>query len=149
MFLKSILLAITVSLASAQIPRPEHSQVGRACGFKIAPCPFDMKCVPNNPYCSELNRCPGHCEFKNQYQSCGGFTPRPHNCGGNSECQDDPRLPPNCGLACDVPGICIPKETHFCGGFIGLSCPEGLFCYDALDGCDPLHGGADCGGICL
>ncbi|KAL7941324.1 hypothetical protein V8C42DRAFT_335412 [Trichoderma barbatum] len=143
MLLKSVLLSFAISLASAQ------SEIGRPCGFKIAPCPFDMKCVSDNPYCTELNRCPGHCEFKNKYESCGGFTPRPHNCDGNHRCEDDPRLPPNCGMACDIPGICVPKEKHYCGGFLGLSCPKGLFCYDELDSCDPLHGGADCGGICL
>ncbi|KAM0254421.1 hypothetical protein ACHAQJ_006825 [Trichoderma viride] len=143
MLLKTVLLAVTVSLASAQ------SEVGRACGFKIAPCPFDMQCVPDNLYCPQINRCPGHCEFKNKYQSCGGFTPRPVNCDKNSECKDDPRLPPNCGMACDAPGICIPKKASFCGGFLGLACPKGQFCYDALDGCDPNNGGADCGGICL
>ncbi|KAL7931333.1 hypothetical protein V8C35DRAFT_310137 [Trichoderma chlorosporum] len=143
MLLTNILLSLAITLASAQ------SQVGRSCGYKMAPCPFDMKCVPNNPYCPEPNKCPGHCEFRNQYESCGGFTPRPHNCDDDYECQDDPRLPPDCGLACDIPGICVPKDARFCGGFVGFGCPEGLFCYDALDGCDPENGGADCGGVCL
>ncbi|KAL6856353.1 hypothetical protein J3F83DRAFT_451119 [Trichoderma novae-zelandiae] len=143
MLLQSILLTLTIPLALAQ------SEVGRPCGFKIAPCPFDMKCVPDNAYCPHPSRCPGHCEFKNRYASCGGFTPRPHNCGAGFECQDDPRLPPNCGMACDVPGICVAENAHFCGGFLGLACPRGLYCYDALDGCDPQNGGADCGGICL
>lgn len=149
MLLKAILLAITATLASTQTITPAQNNLGRSCGFKLSPCPLDTKCISNNPYCSELNRCAGHCEFKNNYESCGGFTPRPHNCDKNHECQNDPRLPPNCGLACDVPGICVPKEVHYCEGFLGLRCPEGLFCYDQLDGCDPLHGGADCSGICL
>ncbi|KAL6814425.1 hypothetical protein J3E69DRAFT_347215 [Trichoderma sp. SZMC 28015] len=143
MLLKSVLLTLAITLASAQ------SEVGRPCGFKIAPCPFDMKCVADNPYCPDRNKCPGHCEFKNKYDSCGGFTPRPHNCDRNHVCQDDPRLPPNCGMACDIPGICVPKAAEFCGGFAGFACPAGKYCYDVLDDCDPENGGADCGGICL
>ncbi|KAK1240387.1 hypothetical protein MKX07_004415 [Trichoderma sp. CBMAI-0711] len=113
MLFQSILLALITSLALGQ------SEVGRPCGFKMAPCPFDMKCVPDNAHCPHPSRCPGHCEFKNKYDQCGGFTPRPHVCRRGSRCQDDPRLPPNCGMACDAPGICIPENAPFCGGFMG------------------------------
>ncbi|KAH6603144.1 hypothetical protein Trco_007919 [Trichoderma cornu-damae] len=147
MLFKSVFLAMAISLASAQ--DPSDSQVGRPCGFKIAPCPDDMKCVPDRPGCPNINICPGHCEFKNRYPSCGGFRPRPHKCNKNSECKDDPRLPPNCGMACDAPGICIPKDAPICGGIAGFACPDGLFCYDELDDCDPNDGGVDCIGICL
>ena len=38
----------------------------------------------------------------------------------------------------------------FCGGIAGLPCPEGYTCVDdPRDDCDPLAGGADCGGICV
>lgn len=44
--------------------------------------------------------------------------------------------------ACDVP--------KFCGGFGNLACGEGEQCVDdPNDGCDPMGGGADCGGICV
>src|SRR5690349_2406618 len=37
----------------------------------------------------------------------------------------------------------------FCGGIAGFPCPDGFECVDdPRDGCDPEHGGADCGGIC-
>jgi hypothetical protein len=37
-----------------------------------------------------------------------------------------------------------------CGGFAGLACPADLRCVDDPgDSCDPNHGGADCGGICV
>jgi hypothetical protein len=37
-----------------------------------------------------------------------------------------------------------------CGGFAGIACPDGLECVDdPSDDCDPEHGGADCGGICV
>lgn len=39
---------------------------------------------------------------------------------------------------------------RFCGGLIGKPCPKGYTCVDdPSDDCDPEHGGADCGGICV
>jgi hypothetical protein len=38
----------------------------------------------------------------------------------------------------------------FCGGIAGIPCPGGLTCVDdPSDTCDPAHGGADCGGLCV
>ncbi len=38
----------------------------------------------------------------------------------------------------------------FCGGFAGFPCDDGYKCIDdPCDDCDPLKGGADCGGICI
>lgn len=38
---------------------------------------------------------------------------------------------------------------QFCGGIAGFPCPEGQVCTDdPNDGCDPMNGGADCGGVC-
>ncbi|MFH1807941.1 MAG: hypothetical protein ABIJ09_04310 [Pseudomonadota bacterium] len=38
----------------------------------------------------------------------------------------------------------------FCGGFAARPCAEGFLCVDdQADNCDPAHGGADCGGICV
>ncbi|KAK9441808.1 proteinase inhibitor I1, Kazal [Metarhizium brunneum] len=128
------------TLASAQQP----------CGLKIAPCPYDQRCVPDSKDCTDLNRCKGTCQFKNKYTSCGGKRVHPVGCEANSECRDDPRLPESCGLACDIPGICMPKKPHQCAGFAGFACPKGQFCYDVpKDGCDPKNGGADCLGLCL
>ncbi|KAK1771494.1 hypothetical protein QBC33DRAFT_554659 [Phialemonium atrogriseum] len=62
---------------------------------------------------------------------------------GNKACH------PRCaeGEVC-VAGTCV-KPT-FCGGFAGIQCEDGKKCVDdPRDGCDPLHGGADCGGICV
>ncbi|MCA9880132.1 MAG: hypothetical protein KC442_20195 [Thermomicrobiales bacterium] len=39
---------------------------------------------------------------------------------------------------------------RFCGGLAGKPCPKGYTCVDDPgDDCDPEHGGADCGGICV
>lgn len=41
-------------------------------------------------------------------------------------------------------------EKQFCGGFAGIDCPGGASCVDdPSDDCDPMNGGADCGGICV
>jgi hypothetical protein len=46
---------------------------------------------------------------------------------------------------------CVPdEEKKSCGGFAGFPCPGGGTCVDdPSDDCDPMHGGADCGGICV
>ncbi len=37
-----------------------------------------------------------------------------------------------------------------CGGIAGLPCDPGYVCTDdPSDSCDPTHGGADCGGVCM
>lgn len=37
-----------------------------------------------------------------------------------------------------------------CGGLTGRPCPRGYTCVDdPSDSCDPMNGGADCGGICV
>lgn len=48
---------------------------------------------------------------------------------------------------CD-PGT--PPDAPFCGGIAGFPCPGNGQCVDdPSDDCDPNHGGADCGGLCL
>jgi hypothetical protein len=51
---------------------------------------------------------------------------------------------------CPAVAQCIddmPRVT--CGGFAARPCPGAGQCVDdPADGCDPKHGGADCGGIC-
>jgi len=47
------------------------------------------------------------------------------------------------------PNTCEP-ERKFCGGIAAFPCDDGFVCIDNPDdGCDPQHGGADCGGICV
>lgn len=54
-----------------------------------------------------------------------------------------------------VDGACVVELTtcpdpRFCGGFAGFPCPRGYVCLDdPSDDCDPAHGGADCGGVCV
>jgi hypothetical protein len=63
--------------------------------------------------------------------------------------------PPGCksGQACIALcyGVCAPKPPRgpFCGGIAGIPCPGSGGCVDdPNDSCDPMHGGADCGGLC-
>jgi hypothetical protein len=46
---------------------------------------------------------------------------------------------------------CVPdEEKQFCGGFAAFECPGGGECVDdPSDDCDPMNGGADCGGMCV
>ncbi len=99
----------------------------RPCGFKIAPCPKDTTCVPNEDDCTDLDVCPGTCRFKNEYPSCGGFRIEPQFCDQDSTCKDDPRVTSGCGMACDAPGICVPNDAPSCGK--NGKCPKGLYCY--------------------
>ncbi|KAF6807126.1 proteinase inhibitor kazal [Colletotrichum sojae] len=82
------------------------------------------------------------------YPDCGGFRPTPAPpCPEGNICIDDPWRD-GCGMACDIPGICV-KPVH-CGGFAGIACPQGMWCIDdRRDDCDPLNGGADCIGLCV
>lgn len=146
MLFNNLVAAAILGLAAAQ-----QSPDGRPCGSKMAPCPADTECVPNDPKCTNVNRCAGTCQFKNQYQTCGGFRMEPPPpCKKDTHCIDDPRIPGSCGMACDAPGICAPKKAPTCAGYTGEKCPEGLWCYDDLrDECDPKNGGFDCTGICL
>ncbi len=42
------------------------------------------------------------------------------------------------------------SSSTFCGGIAAFKCPDGQECIDdPNDSCDPMNGGADCGGICV
>lgn len=42
------------------------------------------------------------------------------------------------------------SSKTFCGGIAGFACPDGQVCVDdPSDSCDPMNGGADCGGMCV
>jgi hypothetical protein len=69
---------------------------------------------------------------------CGVRTSNPHSCPDAYVCSG-----PN--LASDGGGHCYQS----CGGIAGRPCDAGMSCVDdPADGCDPAHGGADCGGLC-
>ncbi|KAL1839100.1 hypothetical protein VTJ49DRAFT_1868 [Mycothermus thermophilus] len=133
----------------------------RPCGFKIAPCPRGTYCEKIDPDCDRGENCAGYCvplprtlatstrpsTPRPTYQSCGGFRIKPYECPDGEICVDDPYVG-GCGMACDRPGICV--KPVFCGGFAGIPCKDGKKCVDdPRDDCDPMNGGADCGGICV
>lgn len=81
------------------------------------------------------------------YEACGGFRPTPKSCPPAQVCVDDPYAG-GCGMACDMPGICV--EPTFCGGIGNIKCPDGKMCvWDNRSDCNPMKGGRDCGGICV
>jgi hypothetical protein len=122
---KVAILAAVAAVASAiSVSTPP----GRSCGFKIAPCPKDQKCAPNDEGCSDIGTCPGHCVFTNEYPDCGGHRPNPPSCPAGTACVDDVRIP-GCGMACDRPGICVSESQPRCDFTNGYYCPRGLYCY--------------------
>lgn len=102
---------------------------GSPCGLKMAPCAEDMVCNPRDESCTDLSRCPGTCAFKNAYPTCGGRRVEPVFCDEGFVCQDDPRIPGSCGMACDRPGICLSVSHPTCDNGV---CPPGLFYYLGL-----------------
>ncbi|KAI9151465.1 putative uncharacterized transporter [Paramyrothecium foliicola] len=146
-------IASALGLCTLAAGAPSNKD-SRPCGLRIAPCEAGTVCVPNDPLCTNLDRCLGTCQPTPRpitYQSCGGkrATPPPP-CPRGTECRDDPRDFSGCGLACDKAGICIPVDQPSCAGFLGEICPFGMACHDVPgDDCDPLDGGSDCMGVCL
>jgi hypothetical protein len=151
-------LAVLPLLGAASLATADK----RPCGFKIAPCPTGEVCQKVDPSCNRGENCQGYCVSapttlvttkttpdppKQTYQSCGGFRIQPVDCPEGEICVDDPYRG-GCGMACDIPGICV--KPVFCGGFAGIACKDGKKCIDdPTDDCDPKNGGADCGGICV
>lgn len=57
-----------------------------------------------------------------------------------------------CEMDTDEPSVVElrAKKKVPCGGFAGLTCPDGRTCVDdPSDNCDPDNGGADCIGMCV
>ncbi|EON69816.1 hypothetical protein W97_09079 [Coniosporium apollinis CBS 100218] len=137
--------------------------IDQLCGSRgLPPCPDGYDCVAREgSTCGPETDCPGICVLPPASPPpCGTTvapTPSPSkvSCGTLQGIQCPPELicisdpdSGGCGLACDEPGICV--EPTFCGGFGGLPCPAGMECVDDWrDDCDPLNGGADCGGVCI
>lgn len=140
-----VLLAALAGLAlGCEHPPPP------SCGPGAPSCPGDSVCRPASAACTDTTACAGVCAFNNEYPACGSARAASPACAPGTQCVDDPRLPAGCGLACGVPGICVPAEPRACGGFAGFLCPRGMYCYDDPgDECHPDRGGADCIGLCL
>lgn len=127
-----------------------------ACGGLTGlPCPDGMICADN-----PTDECPAGIAA----DCLGVCVPDEANqCRDDGEC---PQLRAPCTVCpdgssscprsfCDAAGRCQIDirpcpDPGICGGIAGFSCPPGHVCVDDDgDDCDPQHGGADCGGICL
>ena len=147
------------------------------CGSRgLPPCAAGQTCVPNpkTPNCDPRADCPGICAVSDG-SFCGGIGGFPCPLAGQT-CIDNPNdsCDPNKGGR-DCSGICAfldpllpppvvarsrkiptpttgPKPTGApCGGFRGTPCEsdDEVCIDDPSDDCDPMHGGADCPGVCV
>jgi hypothetical protein len=79
---------------------------------------------------------------------------------------DDPNINPCAARLCPSGTMCVAKQVTCvrapcppvaecvpivrCGGIAAIRCPGNGACQDdPSDSCDPAHGGADCGGLCV
>jgi hypothetical protein len=115
------------------VPDPNAKRCG---GFAGTPCPDGQECI-DDPSDS--------CDPTMGGADCGGL------CVPGSE-PTNPCAAVQCptGSSCNEKGECIPNPPAvFCGGIANFQCPGLGQCQDdPYDGCDPMNGGADCGGIC-
>jgi hypothetical protein len=157
-----ILLVFTLSattLARSLGLPPLLSILGGPCGLNLGLlCPLTSTCQQQDPLCTDGANCLRVCVglvpitlklglSLPRYTPCGGNLAGSATCSTGYICINDPYRQ-GCGLACDQLGICV--RPVFCGGFANFKCTGGLRCIDdPRDSCDPNHGGADCGGICV
>jgi hypothetical protein len=121
--------------------------VKRLCGGRLG-----LTC-PKGQFCDAA--APGKCPSRVQYGVCN---PRPDLCleiykpvcGCNGVTYSNSCFAAAAGVAVASQGKCAASGGTFCGGIAGIQCPDGQVCIDdPSDSCDPNHGGADCGGICV
>jgi hypothetical protein len=89
--------------------------------------------------------CPGLC-----VQTCGGLVAGPsQQCPDGTSCADNP-LQPNCTLAADCPGVCLPSPNpESCSTLTGEGCAEGYACAPDPDIACIALAGFDCPGQCM
>jgi hypothetical protein len=89
--------------------------------------------------------CPGLC-----VQTCGGLVAGPsQQCPDGTSCVDNP-LQPNCTLAADCPGVCLPSSNpESCSTLTGQGCGEGYACAPDPDIACIALAGFDCPGQCV
>jgi hypothetical protein len=139
---------------------PDPASVSCA-GFSGKACPGGGRCADDpNDDCDPLHGgadCAGLCSCIETALCIQGdvFDSSPSVCACVPAPVADPCAAVRCkaGSHCDADGgaaQCLPDPTSVsCGGIAAFPCPGGGTCVDAPgDGCDPQHGGADCGGIC-
>jgi len=118
-----------------------------SCNGQLTTGPFGVACAPDaccdplkepgkfsNPICFEGSQCCRTGEW-----ACSIGDGKTFSCNG--QLTTGP-FGVACAPECDGGG-------QTCGGIANLQCTGESYCVDnPNDGCDPQHGGADCGGVC-
>ena len=120
---------------------------GRPCPDVVSYCQPDGSCAAQRPSCTDEDFCAtAHCPVGTQCLVKPTHPPTV-SCEPVDKCAT---VRCATGTHCEAGACTADAPKVFCGGIAGIACPGAGTCIDdPSDSCDPMHGGADCGGLCV
>ena len=145
--LKLATAAAFMLVIGAAVSALTSTTIARACEPVVCPaivkiCPQgQLACRPSPCSCAQVCAAEGH--------GCNRESEPLSSDSGTLEGEGVDLAAAQLNLMTSAEPAAAPAAGQFCGGIAGIPCPEGFVCKDVPgDGCDPLHGGADCPGRC-